>query len=35
MATLVPLALSRVYDHIGPYLSSDRRGGIANPRSPG
>lgn len=35
MATLVPLALSRVYDHIGPYLTSERRGGIANPRSPG
>lgn len=35
MATLVPLALSRVYDHIGPYLASDRKGGIANPRSPG
>ena len=35
MATLVPRALSRVYDHIGPYLNSDRRGGIANAGSPG
>jgi LysM repeat protein len=35
MATLVPRALSRVYDHIGPYLNSDRRGGIANSGSPG
>lgn len=35
MATLVPRALSRVYDHIGPYLSSDRKGGIANAGSPG
>lgn len=35
MATLVPGALSRVYDHIGPYLASDRKGGIANSGSPG
>lgn len=35
MATLVPRALSRVYDHIGPYLTSDRKGGIANAGSPG
>lgn len=35
MATLVPLALSRVYDQIGPYLTSERKGGIANAGSPG
>lgn len=35
MVTKMPPALSKVYGWIGPYLSSDKNGGIVNPNSPG
>lgn len=35
MATTVPAELNRVYARIDPYLKTEKRGGIANSRSPG
>lgn len=35
MVTKMPPALYKVYEWIAPYLSSDKKGGIVNPNSPG